>query len=146
MNIYLNIYESIMRALNIQINIKKYAWIFKKIEYSTFWISILWKKIQKMSWIFMIFMNIHDIQVGTIPRCSKRLQCPTTKSTVQILMCGHPVLLSKVLTSYGAKGTKNALPICLPTNEFSLKAERPRTITPMSLFKGRGPVETESKK
>ena len=26
------------------------------------------KKYSKMSWIFMIFMNIHDIQVGTIPR------------------------------------------------------------------------------
>ena len=43
MNIYLhelNIYESIMRALNIQINIQKYAWIFK------IWIFI---------WIFNFF-------------------------------------------------------------------------------------------
>ena len=35
-----------------------------------FWIFILWKKYSKLSWIFMIFVNIHDIQVGTIPRWS----------------------------------------------------------------------------
>ena len=39
-------------------------------EYSTFWIFILWKKKSKTSWIFKIFMNIHDIQVGMIPRCT----------------------------------------------------------------------------
>ena len=53
-----------MRALNIQINIQKYAWIwifnFLNIQFV--------KKYSKMSWIFMIFINIHDIQVGTIPR------------------------------------------------------------------------------
>ena len=37
-------------------------------EYSTFWIFILWKNNQKTSWIFKIFMDIHDIQVDMIPR------------------------------------------------------------------------------
>jgi len=49
--------------MNIQ---KKIEYLF---EYSTFWIFFV-KKNSKTSWIFMIFMNIHDIQVGTIPRCA----------------------------------------------------------------------------
>ena len=69
LNIYLNIYESIMRALNIQINIQKYAWIFKIwrfIRIFNFLNIHFVKKNSKTSWIFMIFMNIHDIHVGMI--------------------------------------------------------------------------------
>ena len=66
MKIYLNIYESIMRALDIQIDIQKYAWIFKKkmniylniqfFEYLFCEINIH-KCLEYSSylWIFMIF-------------------------------------------------------------------------------------------
>ena len=47
----------------------KFEYLF---EYSTFWIFILWNKYsKKTSWMFKIFMNILNIQVGVIPRCNE---------------------------------------------------------------------------
>ena len=75
LNIYLNIYESIMRASNIQINIQKYAWTFKKneylFEYSTFWKFIFEINIHKCLeysrylWIFMMFRWVWSPDVTT---------------------------------------------------------------------------------
>ena len=63
-------YESIEHSnkySKICTNIQKKNWIF--IWIFNFLNIHFVKKNSKMSWIFMIFMNIHDIQEGTIPRC-----------------------------------------------------------------------------
>ena len=73
---------------------KKIIWIFNFLN-----IHFV-KKYSKTSWIFKIFMNIHDIQVGTIPRWSwtKKLRYKIRRQYVvdvrykQLchILCHHP--------------------------------------------------------